>query len=110
VRYDIQKRPQYFGGLTNDLVYSRLAPGVLAKLKERNPAGENGNRAAKHHQWLSRDTGHPALREHLVLVCALMKLAPNYEAFIEQLDHVAPRRQDSLYLLSYSDMQPPKAA
>ena len=27
------KRPQYFGVLTNDVVYKRLAPGVLEELK-----------------------------------------------------------------------------
>ena len=28
------KRPQYFGILTNDIVYRRLAPGVLDELKK----------------------------------------------------------------------------
>jgi P63C domain len=29
------KLPQYFGKLTNNLVYRRLAPGLLRRLKER---------------------------------------------------------------------------
>jgi len=31
------KRPQYFGLLTNDIVYKRLAPGVLAELRKVVP-------------------------------------------------------------------------
>jgi len=31
------KRPSVIGHYTNDIVYSRLAPGVLTKLREKNP-------------------------------------------------------------------------
>src|SRR5262249_45763036 len=31
------KKPQYIGHLTNDLVYSRLAPGVLDELRKLTP-------------------------------------------------------------------------
>src|SRR5579875_2342444 len=46
------KLPRYFGYLTNDLIYSRLAPGVLAELQRRNPS-ENGRRKNKHYWWLT---------------------------------------------------------
>jgi hypothetical protein len=36
-RKDSVQRPQYFGGLTNDIIYSRLAPGVLDELKRVIP-------------------------------------------------------------------------
>src|SRR5206468_6654276 len=49
------------GTYTNDLVYARLAPGVLAELKRLNPPTESGNRRHRHHQYLTRDVGHPAL-------------------------------------------------
>lgn len=107
IKVDDHHRPQYFGNLTNDLIYSRLAPGVLAELQEKNPPGESGRRRARHHQWLSRDLGHPALREHIAVTCAFMKISPSYEKLIEQLDHVAPRQRANLYLLSYDQMQPP---
>src|SRR4029077_17306171 len=45
---------------TNDLVYARLAPDLLAELQLRNPR-ENNRRKAKHHQWLTDDIGLPAL-------------------------------------------------
>jgi hypothetical protein len=34
---DSGKKPQYFGHLTNDIVYSRLAPGVLEELRRVVP-------------------------------------------------------------------------
>lgn len=87
---NIRARPQYFGKLTNDIVYARLAPQVLEKLKEVNPRLESGTRRSKHHQWLSRDIGHPALREHLASVVTLMKLSQDYTDFKSKLDKIHP--------------------
>ena len=36
--------------LTNDLIYDRLAPGVLDELRRRNPVTERGHRSHHHHQ------------------------------------------------------------
>src|SRR5436305_10300203 len=44
------KLPQYFGHLTNDLVYRRLAPGILKRLKERR--SERGSPSNKLFCWL----------------------------------------------------------
>ena len=85
------KRPQFFGTLTNNLVYARLAPGVLAELRARNPLTENGYRKHKHFQWLTSDVGHPALREHLSAVVALMRASPNKEKFLEMVDLALPK-------------------
>jgi hypothetical protein len=52
------------GSIVNDLVYARLAPGVLEELKKRNPV-ENGTRKHKHFQHLTKDIGHPELTRHL---------------------------------------------
>ena len=43
-RADSVKRPQYFGTLTNDIVWKRLAPGVHAELKRVLPKSESGRR------------------------------------------------------------------
>jgi hypothetical protein len=42
-------RPQIVAHYTKDLVYARLAPGILAELEKRNPKDERGYRKAKHH-------------------------------------------------------------
>lgn len=92
-------KPQYFGKLTNDIVYRRLAPGVLAELKKQ---ASRGAKAGKLHQRLTRDVGHPKLREHLASVITVMKLTPSgdeaYADFISMLDQVAPRYDDTLPL------------
>ena len=59
------KRPGYIGHWTNDIVYSRLAPGVTKELKRKNPRLPSGYRKRKHFQYLTKDIGHPTLKEHL---------------------------------------------
>lgn len=40
------RRPRALAQITNDIVYSRLAPGVLDKLREKNPVVKAGGRRA----------------------------------------------------------------
>jgi hypothetical protein len=84
------KLPPYFGHLTNDIVYRRLAPGVLKELRERSPRNEKGNRGNKLFQWLSADIGHPKLLQHLGLVVGLMTVSDTYAEFKALLDRAAP--------------------
>ncbi|MGH6770992.1 MAG: P63C domain-containing protein [Xanthobacteraceae bacterium] len=64
----------FFGILTNDIIYDRLAPGVLEQLKKVNPKDEaTGRRKHKNFQWLTSNAGYPKLREHLGAVIAIMK-------------------------------------
>jgi hypothetical protein len=53
------------GNIVNDLVYARLAPGVLEELKRRHPVTEKGYREHQHFQHLTANIGHPALMSHL---------------------------------------------
>lgn len=88
---EANRRPQYFGKLTNDIVYSRLAPGVLDELKrvqEKTPAG---NSKHKLYQRLTSNTGYPALREHLGSVVTLMKLSEDWDEFKRHIDRMHPR-------------------
>ena len=82
------KLPQYFGRLTNNLVYRRIAPGLLRKLKERRE--ELGNKSNKLFCWLSEDIGLRAMLVHLGTVIGFMKTNSKYDAFERQLDMVAP--------------------
>lgn len=95
---DDHKKPQYFGHLTNDIVYRRLAPAVLNELRRKNPKKENGRRHSAHHQWLTREIGHPKLMSHIGSVVAVMKLSPDWDTFVRNLDRVAPRYGDTLPL------------
>ncbi len=82
------KLPQYFGQLTNNLVYRRIAPGLLRKLKERRE--ERGRKSNKLTQWLSEDVGVRSVLVHLGTVVGVMKLNTSYEEFERQLDQIAP--------------------
>ncbi len=91
-------RPQAVAGYTRDIVYSRLAPGVLKELESKNPVDEKGRRRSKHHQWLTHDIGNPALAQHLHAVIALMRVSTTWEQFMELLDRAFQRRGDTLAL------------
>ncbi len=90
-----KKRPKYFGTLTNNLVYCRLAPGVLNSLKKLSPVNEDGRRKTKLFQGLTPDYGHPKLKEHLAGVTTAMKLAKiqglGWDDFINLLDKTHPK-------------------
>jgi hypothetical protein len=80
--------PKYFGKLTGNLIYRRIAPGLLKALKDRR--AERGKPGNKLYQWTSEDKGYPALMMQLGTVVGLMKLHTNYDEFKAQLDQVAP--------------------
>jgi hypothetical protein len=89
---DTVQRPRYFGILTNDLVYDRLAPGALEALKKANPKDEaTGRRKHKNFQWLTSNAGYPKLREHLGAVVATMRMSSDWHDFKSKLDKHYPR-------------------
>jgi len=87
------KLPQYFGHLTNDLIWRRIAPGLLRALKERR--NERGSPSNKLHSWTSEELGKPELLLHMGTVVGLMKLNSDYETFHKQLDAVSPIYPDT---------------
>ena len=101
---DSVKRPQYFGLLTNDIVYKRLAPGVLYELQKTVPRNEIGRPKAKYFQKLTSNIGYPKLREHLGGVVAIMKLSSDYQDFKHKLNRLFPHYGETLPLpLEYDD-------
>ena len=83
------KRPAYFGHLTNDVVYKRVAPGVFDEIKAQRAVDEK-KRKARFHQQLTAEVGHPKLREHIASVTTVMKLSDNWADFKTKLDRVHP--------------------
>ena len=90
-----QYKPQYFGVLTNDIVYKRLAPGLLSELKSQ---AARDDKKGKLHQRLTSNIGHPKLREHLASVVTVMKLSRDYDDFTAKLDIVHPKYQETMAL------------
>lgn len=98
------KRPGYIGHWTNDIVYSRLTTGVLAELKKKNPIQDTGRRKRKHHQYLTRDIGHPALKEHLSNIIFLMKSCTAWDDFKRRLNRAKPKVGDTFEIpFDYGD-------
>lgn len=85
------RRPILVGKLTINLVYERLAPGVLAELKRLNPRTPKGRLKHKLFQRLTEDVGHPKLREHLASVTALMRSCDDWRDFYKRLDRALPK-------------------
>ena len=93
---DGMKRAGIIGHYTNDIVYARLAPGVLGELRRVNPIQPSGGRRGKHHQRFTPDLGHPRLKEHLAAVTALRRAAPNWTAFQRSLQRAFPKLNDNI--------------
>ena len=92
------KRPSVIGHYTNDIVYGRIAPGLLEELHRKNPTLSTGGRKHRHHQWFTPELGHPLLKEHLAAVSALMRAAPNWNAFQRSLARAFPQMNSNLPL------------
>lgn len=83
-----QWRPAFFGKITNNVIYERLAPELLPELKK---AASKIEKKTKLHQWLTNNIGHPKLREHLASIVTLLKLSKTPEDFKEKVDLIHPR-------------------
>ncbi len=92
------KRPSVVGHYTNDIVYERIAPGLLKELRDVNPTLPTGRRQHRHHQWFTPEFGHPKLKEHLAAVTALMRAAPNWTAFQRSLQRAFHKLNENLPL------------
>ena len=93
------KRPGVVGHYTNNIVYDRLAPGVLKKVQELNPKNEKGFRKAKHHQFFTSGYGIPELKQHLTNTMFLMDAAgSDWDLFMTLLDRAAPKQGETLPL------------
>jgi hypothetical protein len=90
------RRPSVIGKYTNDIVYSRLAPGILKELETKNPILDSGRRKARHHQFLTDDIGHPALSQHLFAVISLMRASKTWEGFYTLLERAFPKDNQQL--------------
>ena len=89
------------GHITNDVVYDRLPPGVLAKLRELNPTLDDTKRRKwKHHQFLSTDVGQPDLRDHILQILPIMRISKDWIAFKRHLEIAFPRPGSQTDLLA----------
>lgn len=90
VSKDLKKKPSVVAHYTKDLVYNRLAPGLMDSLEEKNPVQESGRRKNCHHQFLSKEQGLTHLKGHLFMVQKIMKMSKNWEDFMGKMDSLLP--------------------
>jgi hypothetical protein len=76
----------------------------LEELRKRNPVvEETGRRKTKHHQWLTEETGHPALDKHFSGVMALMRANTQWENFKRGVERAYPKIGTQLALRLFDD-------
>ncbi|MBU6442428.1 MAG: hypothetical protein KGR48_00835 [Alphaproteobacteria bacterium] len=97
-----KNRYSVVGHYTNNLVFDRMAPGLLSDLRSKTPKNENGHRPDRMHQWLTEDVGDPMLAQHLHSLMMFQRLAIangyGWQRFLHMVDQVLPRRGDTLPL------------
>jgi P63C domain len=90
------------GHYTNNLVFDRIAYGLLTELQVRSPKDEKGRRRGAMHQWFTEDIGDPMLAQHLHTLIMFQRLAiangHGWNRFLHTVDQVLPRRGDTLPL------------
>lgn len=98
--------PQVVAHYTKDVVYQRMAPGLLEELERKNPI-EGGRRKSKFPQWLTPDVGHPALSQHLHTVISFMRVPADggWEEFMRLLDIAHPKKAESVKFLREREVQ-----
>lgn len=99
------KRPKYVGQLTNELANKKLPAPVLEELKKLNPVKnkKTWRREAMHHQHLSADLGQPDLRDHLLQLIAIMRISPNWAAFIRNFNRAFPGAEEQIEMFEEDD-------
>lgn len=97
-----KNRYSVVGHYTNDLVFERIAPGLLSELRAKTPKNDKGQRPNKLHQWLTEDVGDPMLAQHLHALIMLQRLAiangHSWQRFLKSVDQVLPKRGATLEL------------
>lgn len=88
-------KPAEVGKFTRDEVYRRLHPGIVQELERNNPPVVPGRRRHKHHQWLTREIGHPALEKHLAMIITVMRLSKDWLQFEANLQQAIPKMSDT---------------
>jgi P63C domain len=87
---------------TRDLVYERLAPGLLEELERKSPKNEKGHRKNKLHDWLTDDVGNPLLAQHLHTLMKFQELSIKngygWSKYVKMVDQVMPKRGANLEL------------
>jgi hypothetical protein len=56
------------------------------ELERLNPRTERGHRKYHHHRFLTGEIGHPHLEKQVAVVTALMRVSPDWDAFMRNFN------------------------
>lgn len=91
---------------TRDVVYERMAPGLLQELERKSPKNEKGRRDSLLKDWLTHDVGDPMIAQHLHSLIMFQRLAINsgygWKRYVNMVDQVLPKK-DATMLLPFID-------
>ena len=103
-------KPSVVGWYTRNIVYERLPVPVIYELEKQNPPIAPGVRRHKHHQFLTKEIGHPELKAHIGIVTALMKVSETWDDFRVKLRKVLPKKWEQFELRDLFPDAPKDAA
>lgn len=88
---------------TNDLIYERIAPGLKEELAARNPKNANGNRGAKHFQWLNDAAGEKLFSQQMFAVLMIQRACLNqsgdrWKHFLAEMNKFLPKKASNVPL------------
>ncbi len=85
-------RPGVVGKYTNDIVYGRMAAGLVDELKKLNSRDDKGTTKHRDHQHLSENQGRKALEMHLHSIIGLMRAADSWEELMYSINKAYPKK------------------
>src|SRR5581483_9841047 len=90
-------------GLYTKDFYKRIAPGLNEEFDRRNPKDEKGNRKRKNHEYFNPDGEKLFAQQMFTAIqlqraCLRKSVKNKWAAWLEMMDEVLPRKEDTLSL------------
>ncbi|HYX32598.1 MAG TPA: P63C domain-containing protein [Oligoflexus sp.] len=89
------KRPQFFGKITRDIIYRRMAPGVWEEIRTKVARNEEGRPTQHMHRYLTSDFGDPRLQRLIEKVITIMEVSRSWDEFMRTLNKLLPVYDES---------------
>jgi hypothetical protein len=84
------KRPQFFGKITRDIIYRRMAPGVWAEIRSKVERNKEGRPTQHMHRYLTPDFGDSRLQRLIEKVITILEVSRSWDEFMRTLNKLLP--------------------
>lgn len=84
--------------ITIDLVYERLAVGILEEMKRIMPRYDSGRKKGCYHQLLTAQIGIPALGQHIHTLIVLAQASSDWNQFYAMVQRILPKKSKILQM------------